>query len=67
MIEIQGVDPKMIAGDVESAYPTYPGSILNNCPKKFRVQLFGGSLQRGLSSVARCKTSRPQGSLQSAE
>lgn len=67
MIEIQGVDPKMIAGDVESAYPTHPGSILNNCPQKVSCPTFWGSLQRGLSSVARCKTSRPQGSLQSAE
>lgn len=30
MIEIQGVDPKMIAGNVESAYPTHPGSILKD-------------------------------------
>lgn len=28
MIEIQGVDPKMIANNMESAYPTHPGSIL---------------------------------------
>lgn len=30
MIEIQGVDPKMIAGNIESAYPTHPGSILKD-------------------------------------
>lgn len=47
MIEIQGVDPKMIAGDVESAYPTHPGSILNNCPQKFRVQLLGAVYSGG--------------------
>lgn len=40
MIEIQGVDPKMIAGDVESAYPTHPGSILNNCPQKVSCPTF---------------------------
>lgn len=28
MIEIQGVDPKMIANNMESAYPTHPGSVL---------------------------------------
>lgn len=30
MTEIQGVDPKMIAGNIESAYPTHPGSILKD-------------------------------------
>ncbi len=30
MIEIQGVDPKMIANNIESAYPTHPGSILKD-------------------------------------
>ena len=28
MIEIQGVDPKMIANNLEPAWPTHPGSIL---------------------------------------
>lgn len=30
MIEIQGVDAKMIANNLESAYPTHPGSILKD-------------------------------------
>lgn len=30
MIEIQGIDPKMIANNLESAYPTHPGSILKD-------------------------------------
>lgn len=30
MIEMQGVDPKMIANNLESAYPTHPGSILKD-------------------------------------
>lgn len=30
MTEIQGDDPKMIAGNLESAYPTHPGSILKD-------------------------------------
>lgn len=30
MIEIQGADPKMIANNTESAYPTHPGSILKD-------------------------------------
>lgn len=47
MIEIQGVDPKMIAGDVESAYPTHPGSILNNCPPKSFVSNFLGAVYSG--------------------
>lgn len=30
MIEIQGIDPEMIAGNIESAYPTHPGTILKD-------------------------------------
>ena len=30
MITIQGVDPNMIANNIESAYPTHPGSILKD-------------------------------------
>lgn len=30
MVDIQGVDPKMIANNIESAYPTHPGSILKD-------------------------------------
>jgi len=30
MIEVQGIDPKMIANNIESAYPTHPGSILKD-------------------------------------
>ena len=28
MVEIKGIDPKMIASNLEPAYPTHPGSIL---------------------------------------
>lgn len=28
MVEIEGVDPKMIANNLEPAFPTHPGSIL---------------------------------------
>ena len=30
MITIQGIDPNMIANNIESAYPTHPGSILKD-------------------------------------
>ena len=30
MIEIQGIDPKMIANNLEPAWPTHPGSILKD-------------------------------------
>ena len=30
MIEIKGIDPKMIANNIEPAYPTHPGSILKD-------------------------------------
>lgn len=30
MIEIQGVDPKMIANNLEPAFPTHPGEILKD-------------------------------------
>ena len=30
MIKIQGVDPKMIANNIESAYPTHPGLVLKD-------------------------------------
>lgn len=30
MIELQKTDPKMIANNIESAYPTHPGTILKN-------------------------------------
>ena len=30
MITIQGVDPKMIANNIEPAFPTHPGEILKD-------------------------------------
>ena len=30
MIEIQGIDPQMIANNLESAFPTHPGRILKD-------------------------------------
>ena len=30
MITIEGIDPNMIANNIESAYPTHPGSILKD-------------------------------------
>ena len=35
MITIQGVDPNMIANNIESAYPTHPGSILKDEIKRW--------------------------------
>lgn len=30
MTEMQGIDPKIIANNIESAYPTHPGAILKD-------------------------------------
>lgn len=43
MIEIQGVDPKMIANNLESAFPTHPGEIL-----KYEIE-YRGISQRKLA------------------
>ena len=41
MVEIKGVDPKMIANNLEPSYPTHPGSIL-----KDEIELRGSSQRR---------------------
>ena len=43
MVEIKGVDPKMIANNLEPAYPTHPGSIL-----KDEIEFRGLAEQMGL-------------------